>query len=90
MTPSRPDENGWRSAQIESALEEIRRYLVAHPNASDTAQGVRDWWLGGHGATFGLDVIEAALDRLVEARMLECRSIPGGVLYTRVTNERAE
>jgi hypothetical protein len=76
--------------QIESAVEEIGRYLVAHPNASDTAEGVRDWWIGGQRAVFSLDVVQAALDRLVEAHMLECRSIPGGVLYTRVTEGRGE
>lgn len=73
-----------RAEQIESAVREIDRYLHAHPNASDTLEGVRDWWLAGHVRPFTVDVIQAALDRLVDNRILEARSIPGGVLYAGV------
>jgi hypothetical protein len=81
---SGPDDGGDRAEQIESAVREIERYLGAHPNASDTLQGVSDWWLAGLGGPLRADVLQAALDRLVERRVLEARPIPGGVVYGRV------
>lgn len=67
-------------------MREIERYLAAHPNASDTLQGVRDWWLAALGETLRLDVVQSALDRLVRGGLVEARPIPGGVLYGRAKN----
>jgi hypothetical protein len=82
--------DGWQSDDIGAAVREIERYLDAHPNASDTLQGVRDWWLAGLGRTLGADAIQRALDLLVESRVLEPRPIPGGVLYVRARGEEPE
>lgn len=80
MTCARREENG----ELESAVREIERYLRAHPNASDTLQGVRDWWLEGLAAVLPLTVVQLALDRLVADRVVGARPIPGGVVYGRI------
>jgi hypothetical protein len=86
---SGPERGGEGAEQIESAVREIERYLHAHPNASDTLEGVRDWWLAALGRLLSVDVIQAALDRLVESRVVEARPIPGGVVYGAVKHRDA-
>jgi hypothetical protein len=55
----------------------IRRYLAAHPNASDTVQGVQTWWLprGVPDAT-----VRKALDILVADGAVYRRQLPDGNL----------
>ena len=78
------------AGQIEAAVREIEQYLGAHPHASDTLQGVRDWWLAGLGRLLGLDVVQVAIDRLVEVGHLVARPIPGGVAYSRAKYRNGE
>lgn len=42
----------------------ILRYLIRHPRAKDTADGVARWWLGPAGASFTVDEVRDALGRL--------------------------
>ena len=30
---------------VQTLIDEIERYLSAHPNAADTVEGIRGWWL---------------------------------------------
>lgn len=46
--------------------EEILRYLLEHPDAKDTAEGVADWWLLNRKVSPGVAEVEASLRRLVE------------------------
>ncbi len=57
--------------------EQIRRYLAAHPNASDTVEGVQAWWLprGVPEAT-----VRKALDILVADGAVSRRQLPDGNL----------
>jgi|KBSMisStandDraft_5_1062788.scaffolds.fasta_scaffold46211_5 Fe2+ or Zn2+ uptake regulation protein len=57
--------------------DQIRRYLAAHPNASDTAEGVQTWWLpqGVPDAT-----VRKALDILVADGVVHTRELPDGNL----------
>jgi phage host-nuclease inhibitor protein Gam len=64
-------------SQLEEALE---RYCAAHPNAADTVDGVRRWWLGD--PAIALDDVEAALEALVKRGLLDTRRLPdGSVVY---------
>jgi hypothetical protein len=50
---------------IERILTEVRRYVAAHPAATDTAAGIMRWWLHSDPAAAGsLADIERALERL--------------------------
>jgi hypothetical protein len=56
----------------------IRRYLASHPDAADSAVGIRDWWLGDAGTEFSAAELSAALDRLVEEGDLARTRLAGG------------
>ncbi|HSD44891.1 MAG TPA: hypothetical protein VLD36_23855 [Burkholderiales bacterium] len=50
---------------VERTLVEIRRYLAAHPGATDTVAGIMEWWLHEEPDAAGsLADVEWALDRL--------------------------
>jgi len=60
--PAQSDSVGELAAQITS-------YLAAHPNACDTVEGIRLWWLTRTDATN--DQVSAALDYLVSLGRVE-------------------
>ena len=56
----------------------IQRYLNEHPDAADTADGIRDWWLASTlVARPALDAVQAALDTLVTRGLVARRDRPG-------------
>jgi hypothetical protein len=50
--------------------ETILRYLRDHPDAADTAAGIRQWWLPYEDEEFSAAVVQGALDRLVEQGLI--------------------
>lgn len=88
MTRSEPS-GGKREQQVRTAMLGIERYLEQYPNASDTLQGVREWWLAA--APMAADVVQTALDRLVEAGGIDVKTVPGGsVIYGRRRGREGE
>ena len=61
--------------QVASA---IVRYLKEHPDASDVSTGIREFWLGGFPLPKEVQVLDEALDRLVNAGVLSRVPLPGG------------
>jgi hypothetical protein len=58
----------------------IRRYCAQHPNAADTVEGVRRWWLAD--LVCSREEIERALAELVARGEVAERSLADGtVLY---------
>jgi phage host-nuclease inhibitor protein Gam len=65
------------SPRNHNELEEaLRRYCTAHPNAADSVDGVRRWWLAD--PAIPLADVEAALEALVKRGMLAVRRLPDG------------
>ena len=65
-------------------MREIARYVCEHPHATDTFNGVRDFWVPRLCDAVGPDVLQSALDKLVAAGELDARRVPGGhVIYAR-------
>jgi hypothetical protein len=59
----------------------ILRYLLAHPAAADSAEGVRDWWLHGTGEVSKAEVADA-LEGLIKRGWLVMRgNINGTSIY---------
>ena len=84
MGRSDPTNPTSRSERIELAMRAIARYVRETPHATDTFTGVRDVWVPELCDAVGADVLQAALDGLVAAEVLETRRVPGGdVIYTR-------
>ena len=62
-----------RCSDLELALE---HYCADHPNAADSVEGVRRWWLAD--PAIPLSDVEAALASLVERGLLDVRRLPDG------------
>jgi hypothetical protein len=58
---------------LESALA---RYCADHPNAADSVEGVRRWWLAD--PAIPLAEVEAALDAMVRHGLLDVRRLADG------------
>ena len=68
----------------EAIAREIRRYLDAHPDAADTSDGVRQWWLSPEAAAAGAEAVRRALDRLVaDSEMVSRVLVDGAIVYGR-------
>ena len=61
---------------IDDVVDAIRAYLLRHPNASDSAEGIGRWWLTDNDAPPA--VLNAALGRLVLDGVMELRRLPDG------------
>lgn len=69
---------------IERLARAIVRYVNAHPDASDTIEGVARWWVASEAEDVPVDVLERALDMLTERRVLTVRVLPDGrQMFTR-------
>jgi len=66
------------SERIMVIAEIIERYAIEHPQAADTAEGIRAWWVGPrlHGAS--AEEVQGALDYLVEFERIRRIAITGG------------
>jgi hypothetical protein len=56
----------------------IRRYLQAHPNASDTADAVARWWLSAEHVHASGEEVEEALEYLVGSGEVVKRRLSNG------------
>ena len=54
------------SREVAAVAEVIRRHLLQHPQASDTAEGIQRWWVLPQLGEVSLQVVEASL-ALLEA-----------------------
>ncbi len=64
--------------------EAIDRYVSEHPNAADTPEGIRSWWIGRDRALASLEDVQKALDHLVaRGRLARVTLADGTTVYTR-------
>ena len=61
-----------------SIQNELLSYLEDHPNAADTAEGIRQWWLIKRIADYSKDIVEASLDQLVESKTVKKKQSTNG------------
>jgi DNA-binding PadR family transcriptional regulator len=57
---------------------EILSYLATHPEAKDTVEGIRHWWLPGGNARVTAGDIGSALDALVDKGWMNASSLGQG------------
>jgi hypothetical protein len=63
---------------IDRLMRAIVRYLDAHPNASDTLEGVARWWVASDAEHAPVDALQRALDLLTDRHVLTRRMLPAG------------
>ena len=63
-----PREITWREPELELA---VRRYLADHPEATDTTQGIAEWWLMREKLRVDLEALIRTLGRLTDEGVLE-------------------
>jgi Fe2+ or Zn2+ uptake regulation protein len=56
---------------------EILSYLVEHPSASDTLEGIIEWWLLEQKIKTGIRTVQAALEKLREMGFVTVRKKTG-------------
>lgn len=66
----------------------ILGYLCSHPDAKDTAEGVRTWWLNGNGIDIGAEVVRGSLDYLVRLGWLMATARHAGVIMYGLNQNR--
>lgn len=68
---------------VQAVADSLVAYVTRHPEAADSIEGIRRWWLPAGTVASAADV-QAALNRLVLAEILVTRRLPDrGVLYSR-------
>jgi hypothetical protein len=66
----------------QTVMRELLRYLIAHPDAKDTLEGIVKWWLSTNQGEWSRAVVQAALDLLVKRGWLTVRGIiPARKIY---------
>ena len=51
----------------------VLTYLVDHPSASDSLQGIAEWWLLEQSIATGLKTVHTALQHLIEMKFIIAR-----------------
>jgi hypothetical protein len=66
----------------ESLMPEIeeclRRYLQAHPHATDSERGIYEWWLRDAGRSYPVTAVRAAIKHLVDTGEITKLTLPDG------------
>jgi hypothetical protein len=75
---------------IERLAGAIARYVNAHPNASDTLEGVARWWVASEAEHAPLDALQRALDTLTDREILTRRVLPDGRRVYAARTRRAD
>ena len=60
---------------------EILAYLIEHPEAQDTLEGITEWWLLEQQIRYAVAEVDGALHNLVAADLLVTRQCADGRTY---------
>ena len=75
-----PEDN----ANVLIVAQEINRYLEQHPQASDTMEGIVQWWLTHQRFEQAWDTVHKALEHLVaKGSVAKHVTIEGKTMYSR-------
>ena len=66
--PSKQEKERWREEKMADA---ILRYLAEHPQASDTLDGIAEWWIMRQQVRVDLNMLKKVLRQMTEGGVLE-------------------
>lgn len=73
-----------KNPDIDAVAASVHRYLLDHPNAADTLEGVAQWWLSGDAGHEWLSKVQRAIEQLVSRGEMVRRTLRDGtVIYER-------
>lgn len=68
----------------EDLIQRIQAYLLAHPNAADSLEGIAQWWFGEEEGVPNFGQVEDALNELIKSGVVQIRTnVDGTVIYGR-------
>ena len=69
--------------RVQAVAAEVLEHLRNHPDAADSLEGVRTWWLKRHGHAPSHDVVKSALDLLISRGWLRAdAAVDGRLIYS--------
>jgi hypothetical protein len=68
--------------------DEVLGYLLRHPEAQDTVEGVAEWWLLERRVAEAMANVEAVVSSLVAREFLVATEAKDGRVYYRLNRER--
>jgi hypothetical protein len=75
---------------VYAVVAQIRRYLAAHPLASDSRLGVQRWWIESSGIEVTADLTQRALDILTASGEADKKTLRDGTVMYFVRRADAE
>ena len=75
---------------IPEIAQQVRNYLLMHPNAADSLHGVLRWWLPRQRYEESLDKMQQALEYLIAEGVVAKKILVGGeIVYESTTSTSA-
>ena len=75
---------------LTNVVDAIHRYLNAHPDAADSAEGVAKWWLPSMNVTASVPEVEEALEQLLTLGLVRKRTLADGRVIYRAASSHNE
>jgi hypothetical protein len=76
--------------QKQEIATEILAYLVNHPDAQDTLEGILQWWLPERQIKYQVEVVKEALSELTKKGLLLETKLAGSRVYYRINETRLD
>jgi hypothetical protein len=70
--------------------DEVLAYIVRHPQAQDTVEGIAEWWLLEERIRHAVSDVQAALNKLVNNGFLIAHQCSSGRTYYRLNREKEQ
>ena len=71
-------------------MEAIEDYLLQHPDAADSEQGIAKWWVPAMGVEASAQEVAVALETLRTLERIERKCLPGGRVIYRANRTRPQ
>ena len=78
-----------RDPVVDAIVRDIEAYLGRNPNAADSMDGIRLWWLARESAAVSPEQMHVAIERLLANGRIERRQLPDGrAVYAKAVPNR--
>lgn len=82
--------NDEKSTRLRKIVDEICLYLMRNPEAKDTVQGIRQWWIPHGEERFSGEEVQSALELMATRAWMKKSRLAGTVSYGATENGLVE